>query len=58
MSLNASKTKEMIIGSLADDHPPQISFQGNLIERVHTFKLLGIKIDDNLKQNSHIDYII
>jgi hypothetical protein len=57
MNLNASKTKDMIFGSLSDDPPPQISFQGNLIERVHTFKLLGIKIDDNLKWNSHINYI-
>ena len=58
MNINTSKTKEMIIGNTITTSPPLQLFCGNeSIERVISFKLLGILIDNNLKWDSHINSI-
>jgi hypothetical protein len=58
MNINTSKTKEMIIGNTITTNPPLQLFCGNeSIERVTSFKLLGIIIDNNLKWDSHINSI-
>jgi hypothetical protein len=50
-------TKEMIIGRINKEPSPNIFICGNVIERVSSFRLLGIHIDNNLKWSSHTVYI-
>jgi hypothetical protein len=58
MNINFAKTKEMIIGSLNNDPPSAlIASSNNIIERVHTYKLLGITLNDKLKWENHINSI-
>jgi len=59
MKINYTKTKEMILGSLARQ-PPQPLSDGSgsdcvLIERVYRFKLLGINISHDMNWQAHID---
>ena len=48
MQLNASKTKEMILGPLAKSNPPLLSTTVGTIDRVTSFKLLCVNIDSTL----------
>ena len=58
MNINFTKTKEMIIGSLNNDPPSALTASAsNIIERVHTYKLLGITLNDKLKWDNHINTI-
>ena len=57
MNINFNKTKEMIIGTLSKSPPPLISIDGNSIERVSHFKLLGVILDCKLKWRTHVDAI-
>jgi len=34
-----------------------LSFSNNIVEQVHSFKLLGVTIDDDLKWSSHFNTI-
>ena len=60
MELNPKKCKEMIISflkySLASDNTIYVS--GLPVERVSSFKLLGLLISDDLSWNCHVDYVI
>ena len=45
MIVNARKTKEMLIGAaISKDPPPLVTLSGALIDRVVTFKLLGVNV--------------
>ena len=57
MNINFSKTKEMIIGPLNNNLPSALTASVNSIERVHTYKLLGITLNDKLNWNNHINSI-
>ena len=57
MNINFAKTKEMLIGRINNEPPQNICVCSNLIERVSSFRLLGIQIDNNLKWASHTAYI-
>jgi len=57
MNVNTSKTKELIIGSLRKDPPPALTVGDSTVERVATYKLLGINIDDRLRWDSHVSTI-
>ncbi len=57
MNINIAKTKEMLIGRIKNEPPPKILLCGNVIERVSSFRLLGVQIDNNLKWASHTAYI-
>jgi hypothetical protein len=57
MNINWCKTKEMLIGPVAKQLIPQLIVQGNIIQRVNSFKLLGVCIDNNLKWDSHVNAI-
>ena len=50
MRLNPVKCKEMFIDFLhyKPHHPPPLQLSGSEIERVHTYKLLGVYVTDNL----------
>jgi len=56
MNVNLKKTKEMIMG-VNQNSFPLLEISGSEIERVTTFKLLGVIIDCNLKWNKHLDYL-
>ena len=57
MNINCNKTKEMILGSMAEETFPNIIIDNNIIERVKEFKLLGVNIDHNLKWECHVNSI-
>ena len=44
-----AKTKEMLIGRINKEPPPNIFIRSNVIERVSSFRLLGIHIDKKLE---------
>jgi hypothetical protein len=60
MKLNPRKCKEMLINFL---HNPifllrPIQIGNNIIERVITYKSLGVILSSDLKWNPHIEYIV
>ena len=55
MRLNPLKCNEMFIDFL--HYPPPLQLSGSEIERVHTYKLLGVYITDNLCWSTHCEYI-
>jgi len=57
MKLNCKKTKEIVLGPLQKDPPPQLVVDNHAVERVTSFKLLGIHISFNMKWDAHIDFI-
>jgi len=57
MKINYNKTKEIILGKIRNQNIPTLTISGNPIQRVSTFKLLGVHISDNLMWESHIDSI-
>ena len=52
------KTKEMLIGSISKDLPPHLVLCGATVDRVTTFKLLGIRVSSDLKWADHVDAIV
>jgi hypothetical protein len=58
MRLNSKKCKEMIINFLQYRLPFQDALQvvGNEIERVSSYKLLGVYLNNDLSWNLHCDY--
>jgi len=57
MIVNDRKTKEMLVGSILKDPPLSVNLSGTLVERVTTFKLLGVHVANNLKWTQHVDTI-
>ena len=60
LSLNVSKTKEMIVDfrrSGARDYSP-LSIYGAPVERVSSFKYLGVHISEDLTWTTHIDSVV
>jgi len=56
MSINITKTKEMIVG--ANVNPPrQLIFSDEIIERVFVNNLLEVLIDTCLKWDNHINSV-
>ena len=60
MRLNPTKCKEMHINFLRNSNCliNPIIIGGNVIKRAYTYKILGVIMDNDLKWNSHVDYII
>lgn len=54
MNINTKKTKEMLLGSILLDPPPLIEINNSTVERVRSFKLLGLTIANNLSWEEHI----
>jgi len=44
MNVNGRKSKEVLIGPLAKNPPPPLSLNGTLVDRVSSFKLLGLGV--------------
>ena len=57
MVINSEKTKEMIMGRIDASGLLPLCTERGQIERVHSFKLLGVYVDETLTWNCHIDYI-
>uniref|UniRef100_A0A8C7C8Q2 Reverse transcriptase domain-containing protein n=1 Tax=Oncorhynchus kisutch TaxID=8019 RepID=A0A8C7C8Q2_ONCKI len=59
LTLNVNKTKEMIVDSRKRqrEHPP-IHIDGTVVERVASYKFLGIHITDKLNWSTHTDSIV
>ena len=55
MKLNISENSEMILGQLAVTNLPLLSISSQTIDRVTSFKLLGVHIDSSLSWSIHID---
>jgi len=58
MEINTSKTKEMVLGRLANTNLPLPNISSQTVERVTTYKLLGVHIDSTLSWYTHIEYIV
>jgi hypothetical protein len=54
MNINTKKTKEMLLGSITKNPPPLLQLNGQPIERVSSYKLLGLQVTDTLKWNEHV----
>ena len=59
MRINAKKTKEMLISfqKLQKDIPPVI-VDGQVLERVDCVTLLGVKINNKLTWDEHVEHIV
>ena len=60
MRLNPTKCKEMHINFLCNSNCliNPIIIGGNVLERVNTYKILGVITENDLKWNCHVDYVI
>ena len=60
MRLNPTKCKEMHIHFLCNSNCliNPIIIGGNVLERVNTYKILGVITENDLKWNCHVDYVI
>jgi len=56
MLVNSRKTKEMF-SSTSKVSTPSVTFSGAAIERVTTFKLLGVHVSNDLKWAQHIQVV-
>ena len=57
MNINWNKTKEMILGSVKDLIAQPLRVEDHDIQRVDSFKLLGLIIDSNLRWSKHVEFI-
>ena len=57
MNVNIKKTKEMLLGSITKYPPPLLQLNGQQIERVKSYKLLGLLVTDTLKRNEHVSLL-
>jgi len=58
MELNTTKTKEMILGPINQTELPRLTTPAGTIERVNSFKLLGVHIESSLSWSTHISNIL
>ena len=58
--INIDKTKSMVIQSrkINIDQLPSVEISGKSLQNVSKYEYLGVKLDDKLNMNSHIDHII
>ena len=54
MIVNGRKTKEMIIGPILKDPPPDLLLNDTVVDRVSTFKLIGVHVSNDLKWTEHV----
>jgi len=57
MNVNKKKTKEMLIGPITNNPPQQLTLSGVTVDRVDTFKLLGVHVSADLKWTQHVNAI-
>jgi len=57
MNVNCKKTKEMLIGTIDGNSISHLQVNGQPIERVKSFKLLGVKVTDSLNWDDNTSLI-
>ena len=57
LSLSLNKTRYMILSKSKTNEPFSVQINGFEIEQTHSYKYLGVIIDDKLKWHDHITYI-
>jgi hypothetical protein len=57
MNINYKKTKEMLLGAISKDSLPILHLNDKPIERVKSYKLLGLMITDKLNWNDNTSLI-
>ena len=59
LSLNVNKAKELIVDFRKQqrEHPP-IHLDGTAVEKVESFKFLGVHITDKRKWSTHTDSVV
>mgnify|MGYP001548856308 CR=1 FL=1 len=57
MEINTSKTKEMLLGPLSSANLPLLTMSTGIIDRVTSFKLLGVHIDATLSWATQVENI-
>ena len=55
--LNKAKTKEMVI-NFTKVRPPDLCIDNNVIERVNSFRYLGVVFDETMTFKCHTDHVI
>ena len=55
LTVNADKTKYMVIRHTKAPHEPNFTAQGYKISTVHQYEYLGILLDDKLSMNNYLD---
>ena len=59
LSLNVNKIKEMIVEFRKQQREhPLIHINGTIVEKVESFKFLGVHITDKLKWSAHTDSVV
>ena len=59
LTLNVNKTKEMIVDFRKQQREqPSIHIDGTTVEKVESFKFLGVHITDKLKWSTHTDSVV
>ena len=58
MIVNGKKTKEMLIGSVIKNPPVPLLMNNTTVDRVSTFKLLGVHISNDLKWTENSDAVL
>ena len=59
LTLNVNKTKEMIVDFRKQQREqPPIYIDGTVVERVESFKFLGVHITNKLKLSTHTDSVV
>ncbi len=57
MNINWNKTKEMIIGTIHDQIEEPLHLDGHAVQRIDSYKLLGILVDANLRWHKHVEFV-
>ena len=57
MIVNGQKTKEILFCSILKDLPLFATLKGTPVERVTTFKLLGVHVTNDLNWMQHVDLV-
>ncbi|XP_035682747.1 uncharacterized protein LOC118420146 [Branchiostoma floridae] len=59
MAANVKKTKDMVVSCRKEAvNPPPLTLNGENVERVRRFKLLGVIVSDDLSWGPHIEYML
>ena len=57
MNINTKKTKEILLGSALKDPPSAIVLDSEIVDRVTSFKLLGVTVNNCLNWNDHVSAV-